>query len=647
MSNYAFDPTGVAVANRVTSEVAVINGSGGRDYNFYIPKAAPFYEDGFVASFTNKNGVTRQLVPGVDFHFTHIFKEASLSVGKSIYGSMTFVDKNEEGVLTIGAYQTIGGIWVIDPAALSVLLATNLANPRTAMWAQITELPASFPVVNHDFSADRMVAMTDVVLALAGIEAAIRNPESDETNPSTDIELLRQRLRVDKLPNYPAATDAQMIAGLATEALVNPKQVVDAIARLAVEVIEQHVAATGNVHHMTADDLGAVSAEVLNRQITALLAIIFDLQDQVDTKMDTSTATQTINGGTANTSLAIKNSAGNSVQVMAMGDTTVVSMGVDGTASISGFAYDSALKTFSIIVNGQPIYSSSTADALATTAAITTAIEALVSTYFTNGRANDSAKLGGQSLEDVITTIRQSISITNASTLEGKTVAQIIAEALQGTAANSTKFGNKSYAEAAADITTTVMQNVRPNYFPQRFVPVLGTGVESTNYWTKIATIPGYSATAATPDVQLFVAAANKSGVDAAALYYVGVSANNIGGHPFTVNIIKLTDEAAGALTFGTRMHDTENTIELYIKQGNPRSIVSISQISKVSGVLLLTSDGLTAEPTNMTYYTAKAIGADYSAQITALTDRVTALETSLAQTIEQISTSMGGTTTP
>lgn len=646
MSNYAFDPTGVAIANKVTSEVTVINGAGGRDYNFYIPKAAPFFEDGFVASFTDKNGVTRTLVPGVDFHFTHIFKEASLSIGKSIYGSITFVDKDEEGVLTLGAYQTIGGTWVIDPLVLATLLAENLANPRTAMWAEIVELSATFPVVNHDFSADRMVGMTQVVLALAGIESAIRNPDSDETNPSTDIELLRTRLRVDRLPNYSAATDAQMIAGIATEALVTPKQVIEAITRLAVTAIEQHVAATGNVHNMTAEELNAVSAEVLNRQVTALLAIMFDLQDQVDTKLDTDTIIQTIKPtGSSNVLFGLENSAGVSMQLSLLGDTIGISFGLDGTSTTSGFSYDVATKVFSITADGQVVYSGSSA--IATSDMITTAIDSLLANYFTGSAANNSLKLDGNSLEDVIQTIRQSITITNALTLENLNVAQLTAQILTGTIANATKFGNKTYTEAVTDITTTVMQNVRPNYFPQRVVPVLGTGVESTNYWTKIASIPNYTSGTILPDVQLLVTAANKAGVDVAALYYVSFTANNVGGTPYTANFIKLTDDAAGALEFCTRPHNTENVIELWIKQANPRSMINISQLSKVASILLYTTDGEIAEPTNLTYYVPKNFGVDHSAEIAALTTRVSALESSLQEVIDQIAESMGGTTTP
>ena len=100
-TTYDFDPTGTNLANRVVGEQHVVNSLDFREYNFVIPKLAPFFGENAVISFTDVNGVTRVLNEGVDFVFSHQFIQASKATAKPVFGSITFLNNATTGVVNI------------------------------------------------------------------------------------------------------------------------------------------------------------------------------------------------------------------------------------------------------------------------------------------------------------------------------------------------------------------------------------------------------------------------------------------------------------------------------------------------------------------------------------------------------------------
>ena len=91
---YPFDPTGTAPSNKVVGEVHVITQQNHRDFSFVIPDFAPFFAEGVVISFTDIEGNIVPLVEGQDFYLAHHFLAASRSIGKQVYGSISFITKN-------------------------------------------------------------------------------------------------------------------------------------------------------------------------------------------------------------------------------------------------------------------------------------------------------------------------------------------------------------------------------------------------------------------------------------------------------------------------------------------------------------------------------------------------------------------------
>jgi len=171
---YPFDPTGVSTANKITGEQQILTKVNYRDFQFIIPAQAPFFRAGLNLSFTNKtDGTTRTLVEGQDYVLTHEFLAATRSCAKPIYGSISFIDTDLEGVVTFNSYQTIGGVWTISTNDINYLLTTATSNPRITSWDAVAELPATFPVIDHQWDLVDMVGLSQVVAELVNIYEAL------------------------------------------------------------------------------------------------------------------------------------------------------------------------------------------------------------------------------------------------------------------------------------------------------------------------------------------------------------------------------------------------------------------------------------------------------------------------------------------
>lgn len=171
-SVYPFDPTGSLASNKIVGEQHIITPVNYRDYNFIVPKLAPYFATNIQLSYKNINGQTVPLVENVDYYFTHWFISASRACSKPIYGSITLLNNTLSGVLTLN-YQTLGGDWNIDEQLIAQILADTLHNPRRTSWDSVSEMPYAFPVIDHAWDLVDMVGMSDVVDALEDIKNAI------------------------------------------------------------------------------------------------------------------------------------------------------------------------------------------------------------------------------------------------------------------------------------------------------------------------------------------------------------------------------------------------------------------------------------------------------------------------------------------
>jgi hypothetical protein len=242
---YPFDPTGQLLSNLITGEQQILTAANGVDFDFIVPTFAPYFADSLVITVKDANGVVTPLVNGIDYLNSHWFIAASRACSAQIYGSISIMNLNLSGILTL-QYQTVGGIWTIDTNSIATILSNATSNPRITSWDEVTNYPISFPSINHQWDLVDMVGMSDLVNGLQSVEDAIRQ---------------------------------QQVTGLAI-----------------------HLADTNNPHHVTASQTGAYTTDqvdmLLNQLLTtmntdnqALLLSVQNIVNSINSQLATLTIT--------------------------------------------------------------------------------------------------------------------------------------------------------------------------------------------------------------------------------------------------------------------------------------------------------------------------------------------------------------------
>lgn len=254
---YPFDPTGSLTSNVIPNERHVLSGVTDREFNFIVPKFAPFFRNNLRIRHL---GLGRDLVEGVDYHLTHWFHAASHGVGRPVYGSITFIDRSLTGVVEL-RYQTIGGDWVYDEGTVLELMANRLMNPRITTWEQVVDLPFQFPVIDHEWDLDDLTGAKEVVEKLEGITAAIN--AANDANGTSHVGDTNNPHRVTKLQvglglveNYPMANIAEATVGLSNELYMTPVRVRNFVENYVNPLFETHTLRNDNPHGVTKTQVG-------------------------------------------------------------------------------------------------------------------------------------------------------------------------------------------------------------------------------------------------------------------------------------------------------------------------------------------------------------------------------------------------------
>lgn len=259
-TTYDFDPTGTNLANRVVGEQHVVNSLDFREYNFVIPKLAPFFGENAVISFTDVNGVTRVLNEGVDFVFSHQFIQASKATAKPVFGSITFLNNATTGVVNV-TYNTIGGIWTISETEIATIIAEALYNPRVTSWEQVVELPIMFPVIDHEWNTVDLIGASDVVASIEAVRDAVLassgSPNSGHfTDTNNPHQTTKAQVGLGNVQNYPIATSTEALAGSSNATYMTPALVKLAIDSASNIPLQQHIQNTNNPHSTTKGQVG-------------------------------------------------------------------------------------------------------------------------------------------------------------------------------------------------------------------------------------------------------------------------------------------------------------------------------------------------------------------------------------------------------
>lgn len=359
---YEFDPYGTNPNNRITNERQVLQTPGRDDYQFIIPRAAPF----FVKSLIVRDDATgEELQEGRDYAIGHYFIEAMHGTGRPIAGSIRFLRRDITGIVNL-EYQTLGGQWGFDDAAILEELSNRLVNPLRRAWAQIAPLPATFPPLPHDQKVDTIVGIEDLIASLAEMADAIYNAAqgvneghiADKNNPHNvnkeqvglgnvenfsiataqearelsapnkyitpqnlgaaldyfyqervlglftgdgglPFELTKEQVGLGNLEDYPIASEAQAIAGDSAEAYMTPYHTSLTIDAKVGDAFRDHVLQR-NPHGTRAEDIGAISVDVVEQMLEDYQRIGMPAEDANRVfGLDQSALTEAILSGTA------------------------------------------------------------------------------------------------------------------------------------------------------------------------------------------------------------------------------------------------------------------------------------------------------------------------------------------------------------
>lgn len=208
VTSYAFDVTGELPANLVRGEEHVLTGQNSQDFQIIVPRYAPYFIDSLVLTFRNPDGTVRPLQRGRDWVYSHWFWEASHSLAKPVFGSITFTDRSLTGIVVID-YQTLGGDWLIDMNKIEEMLSDRIHNPRVTTWEEVVSIPYQFPVIAHDFNTTDIYFWDKKVMeGLTKIEEAIRQRAADNSvgggvpgGGGNNTGLTKRALGLDKVRN--------------------------------------------------------------------------------------------------------------------------------------------------------------------------------------------------------------------------------------------------------------------------------------------------------------------------------------------------------------------------------------------------------------------------------------------------------------
>lgn len=234
---YQYDPFGTYPANQIVNEIhTVVAATGDDEANFIVPNAAPFFMNGLTVK-TGPAPTDPVLVENVDYYLTHQFVEATQSLNKRIFGSITFVNRLYTGTVYL-TYQTLGGPYTLNDYNVVRTLTRSLYAIRVVTWGQIVGVPVLFPPVEHPHHTSDLTGMTEIVQQLQLlVDAVTSNGGNVNTLVSTLTEHItgaashtKAQVGLDLLENYPPATQADIENVVATR-YITPPSLIFAIAK--------------------------------------------------------------------------------------------------------------------------------------------------------------------------------------------------------------------------------------------------------------------------------------------------------------------------------------------------------------------------------------------------------------------------------
>lgn len=425
---YAFDPEGTLSANRIEGEQHTITPRNGIDFNYIIPRYAPFFQKDFRIYTLTQQGVKKYLVEGVDFNYGYRFLGAIKNIGMPVYGAIRFVNRQYAGDIYL-EYRTLGGEWTLDAADIGRILLEWQLNPVTTTWEQVVNKPLTFPVLDHRHDIETFVSFDKVVEAIRSI-GGVSSEYLDEVVRNALTRALQNYSKeniglgnIQNLPILPAnqgsdRTDNYYMTPKGTIAVID-SYIKSAVAQATTDIIA--------LRNRTPSDWNTYSKQ--------------EIDAKVDAKLDK----------TATAANASKLNNKNDVQLKSW----ILEGNAANSVRFNGLSYtevkEDLTEKFTQLLNTRlaafnPTNQQATNSIRFNNRTDTQFAEWFITTYQSELNAG---KVGGKTVNQIIAELR----VTNAETLNGASKEQIITEARRG--GNASTLGG----ETADEIVARAKQN--------------------------------------------------------------------------------------------------------------------------------------------------------------------------------------------
>lgn len=180
-ATYPLDQLGILASNKVKNEVHTLHPVSAGEFNFIVPRAAPFFGSGVVVKYFTgdipateeelENVQATRLVHGTDYLLTHRVDAPEELTEEALYASISLIDIELEGNVIL-QYRTIGSDLVVDELQTAQMLATKTVDPRSVYWNEVIQ-DIEFPPSAHLDDAETLYGMEALIAALREIQIAI------------------------------------------------------------------------------------------------------------------------------------------------------------------------------------------------------------------------------------------------------------------------------------------------------------------------------------------------------------------------------------------------------------------------------------------------------------------------------------------
>ena len=451
---YAFDPNGINQNNIIQNERHTVTIKNNYDFNYIVPDYAPFFVNDFKMYTLTQQGAKNYLVEGVDYVFGFRFIQATMRAGKVLYGSVQFINRKFSGDVYL-EYRTVGGIWNIDAQKINHILSEWMHNPVTTSWEQVADLPTQFPSIEHTHDINKMPGIQELIAEIRKLGSASIQSLQESIINQVNIAVARitkNDIGLGNIRNL-STLPATNYTDRSEDYYVTPKSVVGIIDNYIKPLIVDHINARGNVHGLTAADIGAITTLDLSNALSGKLG-----------KNEKAADTTLMDG---RNSQQLKNWVleGNAANTIKFNNLTYVQMMEDVTNRINASIESATGNNNEAILNrlnnttvgNTQRFGNKTPDEYATWLLAkeinaTTLNGKNLTTILSEAKNNvNAAQLNGSTKEQIIASAKQNV---NATQLEGKSVADLKFEFQRDFVANN-------ISNTAIDkITQTVRTNI-------------------------------------------------------------------------------------------------------------------------------------------------------------------------------------------